>query len=382
MLAIIFWTLVAPVVWCYVGYPLLILTLARFRPRPVTAGYSESQPTVTTVIAARNERTNITRRIENLLAQQYPADRLSVLVVCNGSTDGTGEIVREIAAREPRVRLLVSPAEQGKAGALNVAIASADSDLIVFSDARQAFGPDAVASLVQSFNDPEVGAVSGRLIVKRGDLASVEGVRFYWGLETRLRLAESRTGSVVGATGAIYGIRRTLFPGIPANLILDDVYVPMRIAMSGYRVLLEPTAIAYDIPANDQRQEYVRKRRTMVGNLQLVRALPALLSPRLNPLFVRFISHKLLRLAAPFCFVAMLLVSATVPDPIYRILFAAQLTLYAVGAIGLRFSLRALSVPSAFILVHAAVFAAVWRWREDASQVWSAVTRDRSAVRV
>jgi poly-beta-1,6-N-acetyl-D-glucosamine synthase len=371
MLEILFWALVAPVVWCYVGYPLLIVVLARLRPYPTAAQHATSAPTVTVVLAVRNERTRVARRVENILKQHYPVDRLDMVVVCNGSADGSEEIARELATADRRVRVLMSPAEQGKAGALNMAVAAALGDVIVFADARQTFAPDAVAKLVQPFEDPTVGAVTGRLVVNRGEIASVEGVRLYWGLETRLRQAESRTGSVVGATGAIYGIRRGLFPGIPANLILDDVYVPIRIAIAGRRVVMATGAIAYDVPAGDQRLEYVRKRRTMVGNLQLVRALPALLLPRRNPLFVRFVSHKLLRLLAPFCFVAMLVVSAALPGPAYRILFAAQLALYAAGAVGLRFSVRAFSLPSAFVLVHAAVFAAMWRWRDDATQVWA-----------
>jgi len=325
------------------------------------------------VLAARNERALVTRRIENILDQSYPADRLDLIVVCNGSIDGTEDIARDIAARDRRVRVLVSPQEQGKAGALNKAVATARGDIIVLADARQVFAPDAIGNLVQPFDDATVGAVTGRLVVNRGELAPVEGVRFYWGLETRLRHAESRTGSVVGATGAIYAVRRRLFPEIPANLILDDVYVPMRIAMDDYRVVMAEDAIAYDVPASDQRLEYARKRRTMVGNLQLLRALPSLLSPRRNPLFVRFISHKVLRLVAPFCFVAILLVSAALQAPLYRILFVAQLAVYAAGAVGLRVSVRAFSIPSAFVLVHAAVFAAVWRWKEDASQVWSPI---------
>jgi len=388
MLEILFWAAVAPIVWCYVGYPLFIVLLARLRPHPVVAEPAVSPPTVTVVLAVRNERMRVARRVENILGQHYPADRLDVVVVCNGSGDGSEEIARDLATADPRVRVLVSPADQGKAGAVNMAVAAAHGEVIVFADARQAFAPDAVAKLVQPFGDHNVGAVTGRLLVNRGDLPSVEGVRLYWGMETRLREAESRTGSVVGATGAIYGIRRELFSGVPANLILDDVYLPMRIAMAGKRVVMATDAVAYDVPAGDQRLEYERKRRTMVGNLQLVRALPALLSPARNPLFVRFVSHKLLRVLAPFCFVAMLVVSAAMPGAAYRIFFATQLALYAAGAAGLRFSVRAFSLPSAFVLVHAAVFAAVWRWRDDASQIWSQgshhppVLRDRSPLRV
>ena len=240
----------------------------------------------------------------------------------------------------------------------------------MFADARQTFAPNAIARLVEPFADSAVGVVTGRLIVNRGELASVEGVRLYWGLETRLRHAESRSGSVVGATGAIYAIRRALFPPVPAGLILDDVYIPLRIAMDGHRVVMAPTAVAFDVPAANQRLEFARKRRTMVGNLQLVRVLPGLLSPRRNPLFFRFISHKLLRVLAPFCFVAMLGVTAVLPGAAYRVLFSAQLAAYVLGGAGLLVRIPVLSIPAAFVLVQAAVFAAVWRWRDDASQVW------------
>lgn len=381
---ILFWTLVIPVVWCYAGYPLAMLALGRLRPRPVRQDDARPVPTVTVVLAVRDERSRVASRIDNILDQKYPASHLDVMVACNGSTDGTEDIIRDFAASDPRVSVVVSPAGQGKAGALNMAVAAAHGDLIVFADARQVFAPDAIAKLVRPFEDPEVGAATGRLVVDRGELASVEGVRFYWGLETRLRHAESCTGSVVGATGAIYGIRRRLFPEIPANLILDDVYVPMRIAMNDNRVVMALDALAYDVPAGNQRLEYFRKRRTMVGNLQLLRELPALLSPRQNPLFVRYISHKVLRLVAPFCFVAIFLVSAALPGLLYRSIFAAQLALYAFGMVGLRVSVRAFSLPSAFVLVHAAVFAAVWRWKQDASQVWATgfLTPNKNTLRV
>ena len=370
MLEIVFWSLVAVVAWCYVGYPMFMIALARLRPRPVRVVAGARPPAVTVVIAVRNERGHLARRVANILEQEYPTDRLDVLVACNGSSDGSEEVASALANGNPRVRLLVSAANEGKAGALNAAIAAATGDIIVFADARQSFAPDAVRQLVQPFEDPSVGAVTGRLLVKRSEIASVEGVRLYWGMETRLRDAESRSGSVVGATGAIYGIRRALFPRVPVNLILDDVYVPLRIAMAGHRVVMASDAVAYDVPAGDQRAEYARKRRTMVGNLQLLRVLPGLLSPVRNPLFVRYLSHKLLRLLAPFCFIAMLVVSAMLAAPMYRAFFFAQLAVYLFGLLGLFVSTPLLSVPAAFVLVHAAVLAAVWRWRDDASRVW------------
>lgn len=370
MLEISFWSLITVVAWCYVGYPLFMIVLARLRPRPVRSLAPARAPMVSVVIAVRNERSQLARRVANILEQEYPAARLDVVVACNGSTDGSEEIASELASGDPRVRVVVSAAEEGKAGALNAAIAAATGDVIVLADARQSFASDAVRQLVRPFADPSVGAVTGRLLVKRSELASVEGVRLYWGMETRLRDAESRSGSVVGATGAIYAVRRALFPQVPVNLILDDVYVPLRIAMAGHRVVMASDAIAYDVPAGNQRAEYARKRRTMVGNLQLLRVVPALLSPVRNPLFVRYVSHKLLRLVAPFCFIAMLVISAMLAAPLYRAFFLAQLAVYLLGIVGLFVSTPLLSVPAAFVLVHAAVLAAVWRWRHDASTVW------------
>ena len=196
----------------------------------------------------------------------------------------------------------------------------------------------------------------------------------YWSLETKLRYAEGRSGSVPGATGAIYAMRRSLFQEMPPNLILDDVYVLMRVAMLGHRVVMTPRALSFDVPALDQTAEYTRKRRTMVGNIQLLRILPELLSPAHNPLFMRFVSHKILRLLTPFCFVALLFLSALLPGWIYQAFFAVELGLYLLGFLGLWVNYAALSIPAAFVLMHGAIFAAVWHWNDDAARVWTQPT--------
>jgi len=370
----LFWTLVLAVTWCYAGYPLYIMALARFWPRPIRPPAANFRPSVTVIVAIRNERDALPHRLTNLLAQDYPPEHLDVVVVCNGSVDGSEEIARQMARTEPRVRVFTSPAERGKAGAINLAVAHTAADVIVFADARQTFAPDAVARLVEPFSDPEVGVVSGRNKVRRTDLASVQGVGVYWSLETQLRYAEGRSGSVPGATGAIYGVRRSLFQEMPPNLILDDVYVPMRVAIRGHRVVMAPRALAFDVPARDQKAEYTRKRRTMVGNIQLLRVFPALLSPAHNPLFIRFVSHKILRLLTPFCFVALLFLSALLPGWTYQAFFAAELGLYLLGCLGLWVNFAVLSVPAAFVLMHGAIFAAVWHWNDDAVSVWTQPT--------
>ncbi len=358
--------------WCYVGYPLFVALQARFRPRPICTDDGAFQPSVVVVLAVRNEATLIARRIENLLGQDYPADCIDVLVVCNGTTDGTDAIVESIARDTNRVRLVRTSSVGGKAGAINSGIAEARAaEVIVFADARQRFAPNAVRALVAPFNDPEVGAVTGRLVVERAQRAAVEGIRLYWGMESRLRAWESRSGSVVGATGAIYAVRRALTTLIPPGLILDDVYLPLAIGMQGKRIVMAENALAFDTAANDETAEFRRKRRTMVGNIQLLITTPGLLSPLRNPLFARYVSHKVLRLITPFALVGMLVVSGVLGGPFYGALFFAQLGVYLLGTAGLFVRIPILSFASAFVLIHLAIFAAVFRWRQNASDVWT-----------
>jgi biofilm PGA synthesis N-glycosyltransferase PgaC len=326
---------------------------------------------VTVVLAVRNEAEHVVRRLENLMSQDFPAERLHVLVLCNGSADGTEAVARGFAASADRVQVLESPASEGKSGAINRGVEAADSDVVVFADARQLFAQDAVSALVAPLADPDVGAVTGRLVIGRADCPAVEGVRWYWGMETWLRAAESRSGSVVGATGAIYAIRRSVFRPIPPNTILDDVYVPLQIGIAGHRIVMAEDAVAFDVASGTQGTEYRRKRRTMVGNIQLLTSLSGLLSPFENPLWFRFISHKLLRVLMPVCLLGMLALSAFLSAALYQWLFAAELAVYVLGVVGLVFPLRPLSFPAAFLLVHCAILAAVFRWNQNASHVWS-----------
>lgn len=368
----LYWVFAVAIGWCYIGYPVTIAVAARWRPRPINPASTRTKPpAVTVVLAVRNEAGVLRRRIANLLNQTYPADALRVVVVCNGSTDGSDGIAEEIARQAGRVEVVRSPADQGKSEALNRGIARArDADVVVFADARQLFAPDAVTELVAPLADQEVGAVSGRLLVKRADRAAVEGVRLYWGFETWLRLCESRSGSVVGATGAIYAVRRELLTTLPPSLILDDVYQPMSVAMAQRRVVLAEKALAFDEPAADQRAEYRRKRRTMVGNIQLLSVLPALLSPKRNPLFLRFVSHKLLRLLTPLCCLGVLAVGSVLGGPLYGTGSIVLITAYLAGVLGLFVPLRILSLPAAFVLMQVVILDAVRCWNHDASQVW------------
>lgn len=366
---IIFWSSLTIVAWCYVGYPLVMELRAKFVATPIQDVPAEDR-TVTVVVAARNEERRIAGRLENLLQQEYSTDKLEVVVVCNGCTDRTKEIVEEYHHRDRRVRLFSSPARDGKAGALNVGVAAAHGSIVIFADARQHFQGDVIRRLVACFGDPAVGGVSGRLVITNSDSPSLRGVNRYWDFETRLRVAESRTGSVVGATGAIYAIRRELFEPLPSQLILDDVYLPLRIVARGHRMVLEPRAVAVDEPASSQRAEFRRKLRTMVGNVQLIRMWPELLIPWKSPAFYRFASHKAFRLAVPLCLLVLLVAGSLLDGSFYKGIVLGQLFFYALGALGLVVPIPVLSIPAAFLLVNAAVLCAILRVKMGTEAVW------------
>lgn len=297
----IFWGAVLLLFYTYAGYPAAVYALGRLRPRPVHRG--EFTPPVTVVIVAYNEGPRIARKLDSCLAQIYPPDQLRVLVVSDGSDDDTGERVRRLAS--PRVRLLAFDTRRGKAACLNDAIAACQTEYVILTDARQRLAPDAVRRLMGNFADATVGGVSGELVFEDSSGSGfARSVDAYWRYERFLRYWEGVTGSVVGVTGALYAIRKDCYRPIPGGTILDDVLVPMNIVMSGLRVGFDADARAYDLPSSDPVQERRRKRRTLAGNYQLLSACPALLSPWRNPLWLRFLSHKLLRLVAPFAMAA------------------------------------------------------------------------------
>ncbi len=298
----IFWLSLAALLYTYAGYPVGVWLLARFRGRkPVRQPIT---PKVSVVIACFNEAQNIEARINNLLQSDYPQEHLEILIVSDGSTDQTVKIANCYA--DAGVCVFHYPKRRGKPQALNIGVENARGEIIVFTDARQAFEPKAIKELVANFADATVGAVSGSYVMsKAGGSTVVEGVGFYWQYESWIRKNEGLFNSIVGATGAIYAIRKTLWKSLPTETILDDVYTPMHIALSGKRVVFEQKAIAHDRMAKSAGREFARKARTLTGNYQLCQLMPRLLFPN-QMLLWQFWSHKLLRLAAPIFLLALL----------------------------------------------------------------------------
>jgi len=230
MIESLFWISVAAILYTYIGYPVVVWMLAHLRNREVLK--ADIFPSISVVLACHNEQGNIEARIKNLLECDYPRDLLEIVIVSDGSTDLTAEIARRHAS--DRIRLFAYEQQKGKATALNIGVEIANGEIILFADARQSFEPSAIKELAANFADPSVGAASGELFLDGACGSSVaEGVGLYWKYEKWIRKSESHFSSVIGATGAIYAIRRELWQPLPNSTILDDVYTPMAIALGG-----------------------------------------------------------------------------------------------------------------------------------------------------
>jgi biofilm PGA synthesis N-glycosyltransferase PgaC len=327
----LFWLSALLIGYAYVGYMGWLWLKARLFPWPILRG--AYTPFVSVVMVVRNEERLLRQKLDNLLHLDYPADLLEVVVVSDGSTDGTEKILRE--AEEPRLRIVLSQLSRGKAYGLNDGIQIAQGDIVMFTDVRQKIEPAAMKMLAENFIDPDVGCVSGELML--GDIKSGEaneGMSLYWRIEKKVRDLESASGSVVGATGAIYAVRRDLLVEVPEGTLLDDLYIPMHVAKQGKRVIFEPRARAWDSPDLGTDREFARKVRTLSGNYQLLQLAPWLLSGK-NPIRFEFVSHKLLRLVVPFALVVVLLSSALASGVLYRIAFVLQVAFYGASLLAL-----------------------------------------------
>jgi cellulose synthase/poly-beta-1,6-N-acetylglucosamine synthase-like glycosyltransferase len=332
-----------------------------------------SLPTISVVLAAHNEAGVLPEKLKNVFATDYPANLLEVVVVSDGSTDGTEEILQNVP--DKRLHPIFLSERQGKAAALNQGIAAARGEVIIFTDARQEIEREAIPQLIASLGDREVGCVSGELCLNPGDGSrSTEGVGLYWKMEKQIRKLESLSGSVVGATGALYAVRRELVPALPVGTILDDVYIPMDVVRQGYRVVFEPEARAWDGPTAGFRREFLRKVRTLTGNYQLLQLMPWLLK-RTNPLRFELVSHKLLRLFVPFTLVGLLASSAYLPGDFYRACLAGQLLFYGISPLGaLRPRVpgigRLANVALSFVVLNTAALVALVHFLTGKREVW------------
>lgn len=348
----VFWISAFTIVFTYIIYPKLSQWIACCFPSKVL--YSEScVPTVTVVIVAYNEGARICARIENLLASDYPSEKLHIIIADDGSQDNTEAIIESIGSS--RVRYIRFPDRRGKPSRINAAVDAATSEICVLCDARQSFASDAIRILAKAFFDPRVGAVSGELHIASSSSAVGKGIDFYWSRERRLRESEAARHSSIGCTGAIYAIRRSLFLPIPSDTILDDVVIPLHIAASNHRVLHNSSAHAFDSQPLEPQFEIRRKRRTLAGNFQMLFRYPRWLLPWGHPLWWRIIAHKYLRILAPIFLISAVYTSVLLSsNPVYKTALIVQSVAYFLGILGMatKSNRKMLAIPSAFLFLN------------------------------
>lgn len=372
---IIFWTSIVLIIYPYLLYPLAVLILGRIWPRKVErAAYL---PTVTVLIPAYNEVDCIAATIENKLDQGYPSEKLQVIVVSDGSDDGTDEVVNSFAKQG--VVLLRREGREGKAAALNDAVRFATGEIVIFSDANTLFGANAVQRIAENFADPDVGYLTGSLgFISNGNHASGAGVQAYMRYENLVRRIETRAGSIIGVNGGVDAIRRSLYVDTPPKLITDFI-LPLSVIAGGHRVIFDPAITAFETPNTSLSCEFRMRVRVALRALQGLTYMRTLLNPIHYPLAAfSLFSHKVLRyLGFVFILGALLCNLSLAPGSgLYQSLLTLQLTVYGLAILGLRQDIpgwlrKVTAVPSYFVLSNAAFAIATLRFlRGDTLAIW------------
>ena len=361
-----FWVSAVLVVYTYAAYPAVLWVLTRRREGPLPPQGLEDRalPTVSVLIVAHNEERFIRERIENLLALDYPADKLELAVASDGSRDRTDDIVREYA----NVRLFAYEKNAGKAAALDATVPKLNGDIAVLSDANTMMEGRALRYLARWFGDPEVGVVCGKLVLT--DPATGLNVdSMYWQYETFLKRREGKLGALLGANGAIYAIRRSLFPGIHPSTIVDDFVIPLVARIrSGCRIIYDEAAVAYEETPPDLGMEFRRRTRIGAGDFQSLAFVGRLLDPRKGWIAFTFVSHKLLRWLCPFFLIAIAGASVLLADrTFYALALVAQIALYGLALLGRYLSHgsaagRLMRLTTMFATMNAALLVGFFRW--------------------
>jgi cellulose synthase/poly-beta-1,6-N-acetylglucosamine synthase-like glycosyltransferase len=358
----------AVLLYTYAGYPALLALLGRVRPLHARRDPLWT-PTVTVCVAAYNAEATLEAKLASLTALDYPADKLDILVYSDGSIDRTDAIGAGWSVRDSRVQLIRGRLREGKPTALNRMAELARGEVLLLTDARQPVDPGALRAMLTLLADPSVGCVTGNL-----RLEGRAGSGVYWRYENWIRRCEARFRSVVGMTGPLSAIRRADLGPLPSNLILDDVWIPMRLRLQGRRILFCQEALAFDRAFADGR-EFARKVRTLAGNYQLFALMPALLVPFVNPSWFETWSHKIMRLLCPWALVLLFLACALgvwrgglVASPLLATLLAGQVFFYVGALAGPRMG-RIGTVARTFVVLNAAAVVGLWRFLAGAQKV-------------
>ncbi|MGB7925666.1 MAG: glycosyltransferase family 2 protein [Pyrinomonadaceae bacterium] len=363
---IIFWLSAAALLYTYVGYPLLLVVVSRLRGRAVRR--ADFAPPVSVIITAYNEERDLAAKLENTLALDYERDKLEVIVASDCSTDRTDEIARGFAARG--VRLHRQPVRLGKTAAQNAAIEQARGEVILFSDATTLYKADVLRVMNRSFADPAVGCVAGRLIyVDPAETSVGRGARSYWEYETFLKRHESHAGSLIGASGCLYAVRRSAY--VPLyHEACSDFLIATKMVEQGLRAVYEPDAICMEETNRRTDKELQMRVRVITQTYTDLWRHRSMMNPFRSGFYaVQLLSHKVMRYLMPFFLLALLLTSiALAPrSPFYAAVLIAQAALYATAALSwtleqFGFHNRVIALPQYFVLANLASVIALYKF--------------------
>jgi cellulose synthase/poly-beta-1,6-N-acetylglucosamine synthase-like glycosyltransferase len=379
MAVILFWTLLFLTFYCYIGYPAFLFFLSQILSRKIQKQHAEKS--ISIILAVHNEEDVIENKIKNILSLNYPPQKVEIIIGSDGSDDSTNEIIRQYLKQG--VSFFPFSQRRGKMATLNDLVAHTKNDILVFTDARQEFENNALEELIANFSDNSIGCVSGELIFRKrkGESSTAQGINFYWNYEKMMRSRESSIHSMLGATGAIYAIRRELYTPVPRDVVLDDMFVPLNIIRKGYRAIFDDSAKAYDYAADSPREEYRRKARTLFGNYQIFTIFWDLFIPFKSPIALQLFSHKLLRVIVPFFMIAIFLLNflLAISSSFYEFIFRLQIIFYLMACLGAlsRYSkygiLKAISricyIPYVFCLLNFSALAGFIRFTGGRQQI-------------
>lgn len=362
---ICFWLSIFLIVYPNIIYPSFVYLIGLIRPRPIKR--RPWLPSVTVLIPAYNEAQHIAATVQNKLEQDYPRDRLEIIVISDGSTDGTDDIVHEFSSEN--VRLMRREQREGKAAALNEAVRYASGEILVFSDANSLFAPDAIRRMMENFANPEIGYVTGNLTYKmRSDGIAGNGCSAYMKYENALRTLETRAGSIIGVNGGVDAIRRELYRDVPRQLITDFV-LPLHVISTKHRVVYDERVHSSEVANSELGSEFRMRTRVALRALRGIAYMRRLCNP-VNYPWIAFslISHKVTRyfsfLFLPVAFVANLMLASI---PAYAALFVAQMIVYLLAIVGWRkdlpgFLRKLTFVPAYFLITNVAFAIAAFKY--------------------
>lgn len=391
-LQILFWILLFIIFYAYAGYGILLFFLVRikrlFGNKKKSADFPESEPDVTLFIAAFNEKDFVAEKMKNSKELDYPADKLHIVWVTDGSNDGTPELLQSYEG----VEVHHQPERRGKIAAMNRGIKLVKTPLVVFCDANTMLGRESIRRIVRLFNDPKVGCVSGekRIFSKDKDAAAGAGEGLYWKYESALKKWDSELYSVVGAAGELFAIRTALYSEVEKDTLLDDFIISLRTAMAGYVIQYDPDAYAIETASANVKEELKRKIRISAGGIQsIIRLKPLLNIFKYGTLSFQYISHRVLRWSlAPLSLLLLLPINLVLGLSeglfnwgVYGILFWLQVLFYTTALLGWYLEnkairVKALFVPYYFFIMNLSVFLGFARYIKGSQSVnWERAKR-------